>query len=402
MIKPSLMTAASLSLAAFSAHAEFEVDVAGSASIEGRYFLQDPAYPQQPRTQSSVAVEPELYTEWNNGQDSLLVKPFARFDAQDSKRSHSDLREFQWLHVDDNWETRVGVGKVFWGQTESLHLVDIVNQTDMVDQVDGEEKLGQPMVNFTTYGDWGTLSAFVLPYFRERTFSGEDGRLRPPVPIDGDGALYESDAEQHHVDYALRYQNSFGDWEVGLSYFDGTTREPELTVVQTDNGMMESVVPYYAQIRQVGVDLLKVQGSWLLKFEGIYRTGQSEDFGAMVAGFERTSVGVFGTSQDLGFLMEYQFDERDNNFFATGQNDLMAGVRWALNDIDGTEMLAGYVQDLDHSGTYNAFVEASSRMTDNWRWKVDAYFFSSDEVSEDTFWFMRRDDHVQVTLEYFF
>ncbi|MEG3768411.1 hypothetical protein V5298_18085, partial [Alteromonas sp. 14N.309.X.WAT.G.H12] len=201
-------------------------------------------------------------------------------------------------------------------------------------------------------------------------------------------------------DYALRWQHSLGDWEMGLSYFDGTSREPELLQHFDENGELV-IQPYYAQIQQYGVDILKVQGAWLLKFEGIYRTGQSEDFAAAVAGFERTTVGVFNTAYDLGFLMEYQFDEREDNFFATGQNDLMLGLRWIWNDIDGTEILTGFIQDLDNSETYSAFIESSSRMTDNWRWKVDAYFFSSNDT-DDTFWYMRRDDHVQVALEYFF
>ncbi|MDD7885073.1 hypothetical protein [Flavivirga sp. 57AJ16] len=36
--------------------------------------------------------------------------------------------------------------------TESNHLVDIINQTDAVETFDGEEKLGQPMVQLS----WGT------------------------------------------------------------------------------------------------------------------------------------------------------------------------------------------------------------------------------------------------------
>ena len=305
-----------------------------------------------------------------------------------------------WLHAADNWETRVGVSKVFWGQTESVHLVDIINQTDAVENIDGEDKLGQPMINLNVFGDYGTISGFILPYFRERTFPGEEGRLRPPLPIEEDNALYESDDEQNHVDFALRWQRSLGDWEIGLSYFDGTTREPEL-LAETAGEDITAIRMYYAQIQQYGVDLLKVQGSWLLKFESIYRTGQSEDFFAAVGGFERTFVGVFDTSYDLGFLMEYQYDEREDNFFAVAQNDIMAGLRWVWNDIDGTEVLTGYIQDLDNTDTYSAFVEASSRMTDNWRWKVDAYFFSSDQT-DDTFYYFRRDDHVQVALEYYF
>ncbi|WP_349588180.1 hypothetical protein [Alteromonas sp. NFXS44] len=394
------LVAAALGFSAGAMADMSDIDISGSAGVETRYFLQDAAYPGQPRSQASVFLEPEMYTEWNDGIDSILFKPFARLDQEDEQRTHFDLRELMWMHAADNWETRVGVSKVFWGQTESIHLVDIINQTDMVENIDGEDKLGQPMINLNVFGDWGTLSGFVLPYFRERTFPGEDGRLRPPVEIRENSALYESDDEQNHVDFALRWQRSLGDWEIGLSYFDGTTREPEL-LQATDGNSTPFIQPYYAQIEQYGVDLLKVQGAWLLKFEGIYRAGQSEDFAAAVAGFERTSVGVFGTSYDLGVLMEYQYDEREDNFFATGQNDLMLGLRWVWNDIDGTEILSGFIQDLDESDTYSAFVEASSRMTDNWRWKMDAYFFSSDQT-DDTFYYMRRDDHVQVALEYYF
>ncbi|RDV29170.1 hypothetical protein DXV75_01540 [Alteromonas aestuariivivens] len=387
---------AGLILASGQVWAEWELG--GLSGLENRYFLQDAAYSGQERMQVSLFIEPELYTEWNDGIDSLVVKPFVRLDQQDSERTHGDIRELVWLHVGDNWESRVGVSKVFWGQTESLHLVDIINQTDAVESLDGEDKLGQPMVNLRVFGDWGTVSGFLLPYFRERTFAGTDGRLRPPLPIDADAALYESDDEQQHLDYALRWQNSIGDWEVGVSYFDGTTREPELLFLAQNS---ESVTPYYAQVEQFGLDVLKVQGAWLLKLETIHRRGQSEDFTALVAGFERTSVGVFDTSHDLGVLMEYQFDERTDNFFANGQNDLMLGLRWVFNDLDGTEVLAGYVQDLDELATYSGFVEASSRMSDQWRWKLDAYFLSSDDET-DTYFYLRRDDHIQLTLEYFF
>ncbi|MEW9799689.1 hypothetical protein [Alteromonas sp. CYL-A6] len=377
-----------------------EVDIAGRTGGDVRYFLQDPAYPQQQRTQISVFAEPEFYTEWNDGNDSLLFRPFARYDNTDSERTHGDIRELQWLHVADNWETRVGIGKVFWGQTESVHLVDIINQTDTVEAVDGEDKLGQPMVNVRFFGDWGTFSAYVLPYFRERTFNGAEGRLRPPLPIEASDAVYESDQEERHIDYALRWQRSLGQWEVGLSFFDGTTREPELIAPDLTSPNPQ-ILPYYAQIQQYGLDVLNVSGSWLWKLEAIYRQGQSQDFAAAVAGFEYTTVGILDTQYDLGVLMEYQFDEREDNYFAIAQNDLMVGLRFILNDIDGTEVLAGFVQDFDNTDTYTAFVEASSRITDNWRWSLDAYFFSSD-TQDDTYYFIRRDDNLQFTLEYFF
>ena len=79
----------------------------------------------------------------------------------------------------------------------------------------------------------------------------------------------------------------------------------------------------------------------------------------------------------------------------------MFGARWALNDVDGSSVLVGVVQDLDYSGVRSAFVEASSRINDHWKWRLDAYLFSSDEATEPSNTF-RRDDYVQFSLEYYF
>ncbi|MCC2614683.1 hypothetical protein LJ739_00325 [Aestuariibacter halophilus] len=375
------------------------MEVTGSAGLEQRYFLQDALYDGQERGQLSMFVAPELYTEFNEGYDSLLFKGYARIDQRDSERSHVDIRELLWLHVGDDWELRTGISKVFWGQTESLHLVDVINQTDAVEAVDLEDKLGQPMVNLSLIRDWGTTSFFVLPYFRERTFAGMDGRLRPALTVDTDNPLYESSDEEKHVDWAVRWQHTLGDWDVGLSYFDGTAREPEL--VLQDNDGQPVLRPYYGQMQQTGLDVLAVMGSWLLKFEGIHRNTRDGDYMAAVGGFEYTQVGVFDSVYDLGFLMEYQYDERDELAPVPSQNDLMVGTRIAFNDIDGTTVLIGYVQDLDHSDSYTGFVEASSRISDNVKWRLDAWLFSGDTAT-DPLYGIRRDDFVQLSLEYFF
>lgn len=387
--------------ALFAWRAFAELDISGSSAFEQRYFLQDALYTQQSRTQASAFIQPEIYLDWNDGYDSLLFKPFYRIDQRDEERTHGDIRELMWLHVGDDWELRTGVGKVFWGQTESVHLVDVINQTDLVESVDGEDKLGQPMVNFSLIRDWGTTSVFVLPYFRERTFSGWDGRLRAELAIDVDNPIYESADEQENVDWAIRWQHSIGDWEVGLSYFDGTSREPYITTDVTTDGV--SLRPWYVQMQQFGLDVLAIYNAWLLKLEAIHRKTTQEAFYAAVAGFEYTSVGVMNTIYDIGWLLEYQYDERDENSIlpSIAQNDIMLGARFVFNDVDGTEVLVALVQDLDHSNSRSGFVEASSRISDNWKWNFNAYLFSSD-VSNDPVSLFRRDDFVEFGLEYYF
>jgi hypothetical protein len=322
-------------------------------------------------------------------------------DQQDNQRSHGDIRELFWLHVGDDWELKTGLGKVFWGQTESLHLVDVINQTDAIEAIDGEDKLGQPMVSFALLFDWGTATLFALPYFRERTFAGSDGRFRAAIPVDNDNPLYESSDKQQHLDWAARWQRSIGQWELGLSYFDGTSREPDL-ILGVDEQLQPALRPFYRQMTQLGVDALVVVDAWLLKFEGIRRkVANDHGFFALVGGFEYTHVGVLDSVYDIGWLMEYQYDERNESLVTFAQNDLMFATRLALNDTDGTEILIGYIQDLDKASVRSGFVEASSRINNNWKWRLDARLFASDKPTEPTY-IVRQDDYIQLSLEYYF
>jgi hypothetical protein len=377
-----------------------EIEYSGSAAVEQRYFFQDALYPQQERANLSVYFAPELYTSLNDGNDSLLFKGFYRLDQQDPERTHGDIRELKWIHSGEEWEIQTGISKVFWGQTESLHLVDIINQTDGVEAIDGEDKLGQPMVAFSLFKDWGNTTVFVLPYFRERTFSGDDGRLRPPLAVDTNNPLYESEDEEKNLDWAIRWQHTLGDWEVGLSYFDGTSREPDF--VLTTNELLEpNLRPFYPQIQQAGIDVLALMGGWTIKFEGIQRKVMEQDFTAFVGGFEYSFVGLFNSVYNVNWLMEYQYDDREDLTNVVAQNDLMLGSRLVFNDIDGTQILAGVVQDLDYSNVRSGFIEASSRINDHWKWRLDAWLFSSDEPADPSY-LVRRDDYVQLSVEYYF
>lgn len=124
----------------------FEIN--GHVSAEGRLFAHDPLYPDQEKNNASIALEPEFYHAWDVDY-SLIFIPFLRIDNSDSERTHFDIRELNILLLGNPWELRIGIGKVFWGVTEFVHLVDIINQTDLVEDIEGEDKLGQPMVHLS-------------------------------------------------------------------------------------------------------------------------------------------------------------------------------------------------------------------------------------------------------------
>ncbi len=202
----------------------FRASVSGSISAELRLFSDDPLYPvDQHDNTASLALQPEFYMSWNDRKSSLTFVPFVRLGDKDDERNHADVRELMWINAMGDWELGLGVGKVFWGVTESLHLVDVINQIDLVESPDGEEKLGQPMLNLSRFTDWGTWDLFVLPLFRERTFPGVKGRLRGPLVVDTEqDATYESDDRDEHLDWAIRWSHYIGDWDIGLSHFELT------------------------------------------------------------------------------------------------------------------------------------------------------------------------------------
>jgi hypothetical protein len=360
-----------------------------SGYVAGEFlgFTENPQFSSQYYTYLSVAAEPEYIHEWNEGDDIFTFTPYAMGDNHDYRRTHVDIRELSWNHAADNWELATGVSKVFWGVTESVHLVDIINQTDLVVNEDGEDKLGQPMVNLSLIRDWGVVDMFVLPGFRERTFPSKNGRPRFGVDIDTDRVFYESGAEEWHTDFAVRWSHYIGAVDIGIAHFHGTTRQPRFIVrpaaINPATGTISEINPLYEIIDQTSIDLQAIYGSWLWKLEAITRSGQGDRFYSYAGGYEYTFVGVLESRMDIGVITEYLYDSRGDEIkqnkaaqgkpfdLSTFQRDLVLGARLTFNDAQSTEILASVIVDLEGGGqSYN--IEASRRFGNNWKLSLEA------------------------------
>lgn len=418
-VLPSVAAGLALSLfAAFSAAAQaadIEVELSGRFSIESRLYPDSAQHPGQRSHASGFTAKPELYAEDEEGR-SITISPFFRYDSADPRRTHADLREaFLLLYGeagDGEWELRLGVDRVAWGVAEVRNIVDIVNQTDLVEHPDEKTKLGQPMAHGTWSADWGALELFLLPWHRERTYPGRAGRLRSEFVVDHDGATYDSAAEERHMDWAVRYSGSFGLVDLGLSYFDGQSREPVLRPV-LGNAAGPVLQPHYEKIRQFGLDAQLTTGPWLFKLEAIRRLGASnrpalenglrgeeDDFGAWILGGEHTLYSVFDTEAEITLLAEWHWDgrgpERATNAF---ENDLFLAVRLALNDVEGTEFTLSVAEDLDHAGRVFG-IEAKTRLNDNWSFELEGTAFHGVGWRDDALYGVRRDTYIGLNLVY--
>ena len=375
-----------------------DLDIEGEFEFELRSFFHESFYDQARNNYASISSLIELGIYGDNDKHALIIKTFVRGDSGDSRRSHGDLREAKYRYVNGDFELTLGVDKVFWGVAEFVHLVDIINQTDFVESVDGEQKLGQTMMRASYVSKIGTFTGFFMPEFKPRNFSESDGRPMADFLVDTSREFYQSSDGRNHHDFAFRYNNSFDVWDLGLSYFKGTSREPLLV---KENLIADLIVPYYPQREQFSVDIQATLDSWLLKLEALKQSEVSTSIGRLVAGFEYTYYGIFHSFSDLGIVVEYMWDERKLEAPTLFNNDIGLGLRWSANDTDSTVLLAGTIYDLETS-SMALFLEAERRLSNQLKLSFEARFQISVEEQDRILYPLRNEDFLRLQVTYYF
>jgi len=383
-------------------------NLSSDTGLELRIFPKSPKYAPQLNTwQPSLMLTGTAKWQSTDGVHQALIEPFVRIDWQDNERTHIDLREAYYRYsFDSDWSVLIGATKIFWGVAESLHLVNIINQTDVLEGIDGEDKLGQPMIQFSVEQHWGVLDFFVLPFFRERHYPGENGRLRLPFTINKHASLFDGGEDKNTLDFSLRYSHYMGAWDIGFSIFNGLSREPRFAIRPLEGHL----ISLYDKIIQYGFDVQYTTDAWLWKFETIYRATELDNFSAFVGGFEYTFYQILGEDWDLGIIAEYQYDGRTDDSFkpqnagtienitpsTMANNDLFYGVRLALNDIQDTALLLGITTDVN-DGSSLITLEANRRINNDWTIDIEGRFFELLEPKNSLYLF-KNDDFLDINI----
>ena len=396
-------------------HRELLTNVDLDLGLQNRLFAERGSNTND-RAQQSASALLSWSKEFGEGLNLIAFEAFARVDSDDAHRTHADLRELSYTRIADRWQLQAGVGQVFWGVVEFNHLIDIVNQTDLVEDPDGEDKLGQPMITFTALPGWGSVELFVLPGFRERTLPGISGRLTAAVPIDRSAAEFESGAGKNRVDGLLRVSTQFGGVLFDAYYFNGTRRTPRFEV-RSRSGTFDSdlfLVPSYDTIQQTAIEAQVNTGDTAIKLEALQQDGGPESYWAAALGTEHTFVGVFGGAMDLGAVVEYHYDSRGGTAFDSFfENDLALGARLAANDINDSQALLGVVWDTSSHETV-VVLEASRRLSDRWSLEIESRWFAGGDAlgraatlaelldTNNQLGSVQRDDYIQFEFTRFF
>ena len=369
---------------------EFNLEV----SADYRQFFKKGIFPEQKSTFFSSTIKPSFYAEWEEGKNIFQFTGFARLEPHKTGRSHIDIRELYFQTVLNNLELSIGLKKIFWGVTESIHLVDIINQTDNLEGFGGEDKLGQPMMHLVFPSKLGTFEFFHLLYFRKRQFPHTAGRFQLPLPWE---ALdFEDPVKEWRPDFSIRWSHSIKKIDVALSHFYGNGREP--FILLTEDFQLNSLL--YPIINQTGLDVQAIFGGLQWKMEAIRRSSQFQTFNAFATGMEYTFRNIKFTGLDIGVLVEYLYDSRGIRATSAMDNDLVIGTRIALNDVQNTTMLISGIFDLKQKSKIWG-LEASRRLPKSWKIELEVRLLT-DVPQEALLFFFEQDDFSQIRMIKFF
>jgi hypothetical protein len=366
-------------------------EIIGELSFDNRYFF-NAGLQEQKKNHTSFTFSPEIFKD--DSSRILHFKAKLRKDTEDSGRNLNDIQELYLINILEDKEIKFGVSKEFWGVTETSHRVDIINQTDFTEGFDGEEKLGQPMIKISLERQWGLLDIYTLLGFRERNFSGNKGRLRLPLSINKKDSLYSSSSKNKRADFAVRWSNYYDDFDIAISHFSGTSREPRFLPSANE---FNELVPVYDVIDQTGLEIQYLLDSLAIKGEVISRSGQGERFTAATYGFEYTQVGVLQTRIDLGWVVEFNHDDRLES------SPFVLGTRLSFNDIYDSQILSGFIVN-DKSKELGFLLEASRRIGECCMLSIEGVYF--DDTDEDNgqkklFQAFKQDDFLRAEFIYY-
>lgn len=294
----------------------------GSVALEGQ------AFPSAWREglEFGLSFTTRGVVELGGGASRLAIEPFLLLDPAGG-RTLFDLPELAWTATWEDWGIEIGSAVVVWGVTESTHLVDVLNQRVPRSTTRGYQRLGQPMVSGTWFTGSGAVEAFLLPGFRERPYAGRAGQVWSELRIDDASSRGEERHGRHAVDWAVRWSYAAGQWDLALSHFSGRSRDPEFDEGRGTDGTPVSR-PVYPLVDQTGIELQWTRVGWLVKLEGLARSGGPERYGALAGGVE------YALADHLSFFMEYTFDSRGSRATTSLEHDAFVGGRLLTHEAE--------------------------------------------------------------------
>lgn len=318
--------------------------VRGSVGGEMRIYPDAPLFPDQDRDDVQASAYTSVNATADLGEARFDMELFGRFAPDAAREFSGDVRQAFVRLQSGKAEWKIGVLSETWGVLEAWNPVDIINQRDLIEDFQGDVKLGQPGALMTLQLKGATLSFFGTGVARERRFARREDRFRV-LPAGIVGADFEDG--QWAPTGAIRAAIPIGELNLALSEFLGTAREPALRPVIGPAGL-EGFRAFYGRISQTSAEAEYVVGDSVLKAELIHQRGHGGAFWGGGVGMETSFSKFAGGLGDLTLYAEAYADSRGDRAPLTPfQRDVFLGARYSLNDTADSLLELRHTYDLE-------------------------------------------------------
>lgn len=330
----------------------------------------------------SLDYELKLY-----GQKSFSSYSEGYFDPTIAKVSWSN----------DSFQFDAGYNLVYWGVTEGINVVNIINQRDQIRDYFRKQGLGQLMLSASYFGDDINLEAYILPNFEELNFGSTTQPWGLGLPVDDSKSTFESSEGRNHIDYAARVSGMVDDLEYGIFYFDGTYREPLYYLDEST----EYLVPHYILGKTVGLDAQYLYGSNIYKLELAYfKPNSFKEYVSSTLGIEKVLESSLFDNGEGTIYLEYYYDSRRNDNSVAFQNDIFLAYKHSTYNAYDIEVKVGGIIDIEHTGVIGT-LNITGKITKSLKSELELIYFNANDI-QDALFYSKDFDQVKFNLHWHF
>jgi hypothetical protein len=247
------------------------------------------------------------------------------------KGPRGELREGFLAWRGDTVDLSVGRRIVAWGRADRINPTDVVASRDytLLFSDDSDQRRGSLMATAGYLVGNLTLTALWLPGYRPTVFP-----IRKPPGFH----VHQPDGRFHPDQFAVRIDQTGGNFDWSLSYFDGIDRDPDARITAAGPSGVDVLV-VHRRLRQFGADFATNFGDYGLRGELAYAwpsTGNGRNaferhsFAALVLGADRNLTEHVNVN--MQYLLHYMTDDTDFGAIADPVERLVASRAALLNN----------------------------------------------------------------------
>ncbi|BBM82291.1 hypothetical protein [Candidatus Uabimicrobium amorphum] len=256
---------------------------------------------------------------------------FALENLEDNgtRRSYLNYNEMYLFFRVNDIDISFGKRVYAWGKAFGPNPTDVINPYDLIDPIEGfnidsSRKMGvwSGMVKYylPNFGDveFPTLEFIFVPRFtrNREAFEGSKWFIDTPAAVeellglapDTVSQVNELDAHNfQNSQFAFRFSATVKGWDFSLSYYEGVNRFSDFRF-DPNNFLLTR---FHDQLRIIGADFVTTFGQWRVFFEGVLvdsKTGDSDDFFAVIFGSSRRYINVFREGDSLEGVLQLFFN----------------------------------------------------------------------------------------------